>query len=65
MSKNITTISFEIPGYSEQYISLHSEQSLLDYDVIIFRPDMTGKRSSRTRVKKAFGQKKPSRLEIS
>ncbi len=40
MSKNIATIGFEVPGYSGQYINLHSEQSLLDYDVVIFRPDI-------------------------
>jgi hypothetical protein len=41
MSKNVATIGFEIPGYSNQHIKLSSEQSLLDYDVIIFQPNIS------------------------
>src|SRR5689334_9897734 len=41
MPKTIATIGFEIPGHSSQYISLASEKSLLDYDVILFRPDIS------------------------
>jgi len=41
MAKSVATIGFEIPGHSKQYISLDSEKSLLDYDVIVFQPDIS------------------------
>ena len=41
MAKNIATIGYEIPGFSSQLIALGSDQSLLDYDVIIFQPDIS------------------------
>jgi hypothetical protein len=41
MAKNIATIGYQVPGFSSQYISLSSDQSILDYDVIIFQPDIS------------------------
>jgi hypothetical protein len=41
MARNIATIGFEVPGFSSQHIALGSDQSLLDYDVIIFQPDIS------------------------
>jgi hypothetical protein len=41
MDKKIITIGFEIPGYSELCIPLSSDQSVLDYDVVIFQPDIS------------------------
>lgn len=41
MAKNIVTVGLEIPAHSENYVSIKSEQSLLDYDVIVFVPDIS------------------------
>ena len=41
MAKNIVTVGLEIPAHSESYVSVRSEQSLLDYDVIVFVPDIS------------------------
>jgi hypothetical protein len=40
--KKIISISFDIPGYSENYYPYTSSQSLLDADIIIFAPDFSG-----------------------
>ena len=40
MAKRIVTVGFEIPGQSESYLPLDSDQSLLDYDIIGFTPDI-------------------------
>lgn len=37
--KKIISVGFDIPGYSENYYSYTSSQSLLDADIIIFEPD--------------------------
>jgi len=39
--KKIITIGFDIPGYSENYNSYASSQSLLDADIIVFEPDFS------------------------
>jgi len=40
--KKIITISFDIPGYSEEsYKPYSSSQSLLDADIIVFEPDFS------------------------
>jgi hypothetical protein len=41
MAKNIVTVGLEIPGQSGKYLPLSSDQSLLDYDVIVFVPDIS------------------------
>jgi hypothetical protein len=41
VDKKIITIGFEIPGYSELHIPLRSDQSVLDYDVVVFQPDIS------------------------
>jgi hypothetical protein len=41
MDRKIITAGFEIPGYSELDISLRSDQSVLDYDVVVFQPDIS------------------------
>lgn len=37
--KNILSVGYQIPGYSDKYVPFNSDQSLLDADVIIFQPD--------------------------
>ena len=41
MEKSIITVNFEIPGLSDKCIALSSDQSLLDYDIIVFEPDIS------------------------
>ncbi len=41
MAKNIITVGFEIPGNSGNYLGLDSDQSLLDYDIIAFTPNIS------------------------
>lgn len=41
MTKSLISIGFEIPGHPDKSLSLSSDQSLLDYDIIIFRPDIS------------------------
>jgi len=41
MDKQFVTVGIEIPAFSKEYISLQSEQSILDYDIVIFRPDIS------------------------
>jgi hypothetical protein len=38
--KRVASIECEIPGGLSEYISIDSESSLLDYDIIIFRPSI-------------------------
>ncbi|HUK83711.1 MAG TPA: hypothetical protein VLZ12_13900, partial [Verrucomicrobiae bacterium] len=40
MPKTIATVEFEIPGHSDKYLSIDSDQSLLDYDIIVFTPEI-------------------------
>ena len=40
MSKQLITIGFELPYYSDLYKSYKSKQSLLDADIIIFEPTL-------------------------
>lgn len=42
MVKSIISIGFDIPGYDDQCLRLDSDQSLLDYDIIIFTPQISG-----------------------
>jgi hypothetical protein len=42
MAKSIVTVGFEIPGHSENFFPLTSDQSLLDFDIIVFMPDISG-----------------------
>jgi hypothetical protein len=39
MGKDLITIGFELPYFSELYKSYNSMQSLLDAGIIIFQPD--------------------------
>ena len=41
MTKSLISIGFEIPGHSDKSLMLSSDQSLLDYDIIVFRPDVS------------------------
>src|SRR5438067_1905703 len=41
MLRKLITIGYEIPGYSDACIPLKSDQSLLDYDVVLFQPDIS------------------------
>jgi hypothetical protein len=38
--KRVASVGCEIPGGLSEYISINSESSLLDYDIIIFRPNI-------------------------
>ena len=42
MSKKILSVGFEIPGGSGEYVPYKSDRSLLDADIIIFQPDISG-----------------------
>jgi hypothetical protein len=42
MAKSMVSVGFEIPGHDEMNIRLDSDQSLLDYDIIIFMPTISG-----------------------
>lgn len=41
MAKSIISVGFNIPGYPDTHFELNSNQSLLDYDVIVFNPDIS------------------------
>lgn len=41
MAKSIVSVGFEIPGHSDKFLSLESDQSLLDYDIVVFTPDIS------------------------
>jgi hypothetical protein len=41
MAKKIVTVGLKIPAHSDLHLSLHSDQSLLDYDIIVFVPDIS------------------------
>src|SRR5260370_10540582 len=38
MSRKIITVEYQIPGFSDKHFSYSSEQSVLDADVIVFKP---------------------------
>ncbi len=38
MERKIISVEYEIPGFSQQYCEYSSDQSLLDADIILFRP---------------------------
>ena len=40
MSKSIISVEFEIPGHSDKYLEFSSDKSLLDFDIIVFQPDI-------------------------
>jgi hypothetical protein len=41
VGKSIITVNFEIPGLSDKCVSLSSDQSLFDYDIIVFNPEIS------------------------
>jgi len=41
MDRQVITIGFEIPGFSSKEVNLESDQSLLDYDIVVFNPDIS------------------------
>jgi len=41
MNKSLISIGFEIPGHPDESLPLSSDQSLSDYDIIVFRPDIS------------------------
>jgi hypothetical protein len=42
MTKKIISVGFEIPGNVAEYVSLRSNRSLLDADIVVFKPSMAG-----------------------
>lgn len=46
MSKKILSVGFEFPGNAAEYVSLKSDRSLLDADIIIFQPEIKNHYSS-------------------
>jgi hypothetical protein len=42
MAKNIISVGFNIPGNAAEYVSLHSNRSLLDADIVVFQPLIKG-----------------------
>jgi len=42
MSKSVATVGFDILGFSDKYIPFSSDQTLLNYDIIAFSPDISG-----------------------
>lgn len=42
MAKKLLSVGFEIPGGMAKYVPFRSDQSLLDADVIIFQPEISG-----------------------
>lgn len=42
MAKKIVSVGFEIPGNVAEHISLRSNRSLLDADIVVFSPQMGG-----------------------
>src|SRR5881396_3345908 len=41
MPKSIISVEFEIPGHSDKYAPFSTDQSLLDFDIIVFQPDVS------------------------
>jgi hypothetical protein len=41
MTQSIVSIEFEIPGHSDNHLSFSADNSLLDYDIIVFAPDIS------------------------
>lgn len=41
MAKSIISVGFEIPGHRDSFLSLDSDQSLLDYDIVVFTPNIS------------------------
>ena len=41
MPKSIITVEFEIPGHVQWYADFSSDRSLLDFDIIVFRPNIS------------------------
>ncbi len=41
MSKSIISVEFEIPGHSDECLPFSSDKSLLDFDIIVFQPDIS------------------------
>jgi len=39
--KQILTVGYEVPGYSDRYVSFRSASSLLDADIVLFLPDIS------------------------
>ena len=42
MVKKIISVGFEIPGNVAEYVSLRSNRSLLDADIVVFQPSIKG-----------------------
>lgn len=42
MAKNIISVGFEFPGGVVENVSLHSNRSLLDADIVVFKPHISG-----------------------
>jgi len=42
MAKNMISVGFQIPGGVVEHVSLRSNRSLLDADIVIFKPYMSG-----------------------
>ena len=40
-ARNILTVGYEIPGFSDRYLNFTSDRSLLDADVILFSPTLS------------------------
>src|SRR2546428_6704643 len=41
MPKSIITVEFEIPGHLQWHADFSSDRSLLDFDIIVFRPNIS------------------------
>jgi hypothetical protein len=41
MAKSIVTVEIEIPGHSDKYLPLTSDKSLMDFEIIVFIPDIS------------------------
>lgn len=41
MSKNILTIGFELASDNSEYVGFHAKLSLLDWDIILFKPEIS------------------------
>jgi hypothetical protein len=55
MPKTIATVEFEVPGHFDKYLSIESDQSLLDYEIIVFTPDIRSMFGYWTKEGIAFG----------
>lgn len=64
MKKRIISIGFQIPGYSDCYYSYNSSQSLLDADIVVFKPDFSCYNADSTyQGKLCFNENKSFRLK--